>query len=60
MRYEIWKNGKLISEASRMTTVMKRLREMSQKFNPQNDKIWVTDTTTWESESIEEFIPTAS
>lgn len=55
MRYEIWKNGKLVSECQKETTALGRLLKM--RYNKDTDKIFVTDTTTWESKSIEYYIP---
>lgn len=55
MRYEIWRNCKLVSECQKEVTVIGRLLKM--KYRDGIDKIWVVDTTTWLSKDYKEYIP---
>lgn len=55
MRYEIWKNNKLVSECQKEITVLSRLLKM--KYRKGIDTIYVVDTTTWLSTNYNEYIP---
>lgn len=43
-RYYIWKNGKLVSDCQRLSTVLNRLLKITRKSNPDKDSIWYCDT----------------
>lgn len=54
-RFEIWKNGKLITECQKDVTVLTRLLKIP--YNKDTDKILITDTTTWLCKDRDYYIP---
>lgn len=57
-RFDIWKNGKIVSSCQKLSTVLTRLLALAKKSNPENDSIWVYDNQTGETFDISEYIPT--
>ena len=56
-RYYIWKNGKLISDCQRLSTVLGRLLKITRKSNPSIDKVWYQDTKRNECFDASELVP---
>lgn len=56
-RYYIWKNGKLISDCQRLSTVLNRLLKITRKSNPDKDSIWYCDTVSNVNYDASELVP---
>lgn len=56
-RYYIWKNGKLVSDCQRLSTVLGRLLRITKRSNPDIDKVWYQDTKRNECFDASELVP---
>lgn len=56
-RFYIWKNGCIISDCQRRSTVLNWLLKICRRSNPNDDVIYVQDTETDEIIDASEFVP---
>ena len=56
-RYYICKNGKVISDCQRLSTVHSRLLKITRRSNPDFDIIWYHDTEKNECFDASELVP---
>lgn len=56
-RYYIWKNGVLIDDCQRLSTVLSRLLKLTRRSNPEEDEVKYYDTEKDEWYDASELVP---